>query len=176
MSHFFFSSVALKSIVGALVVAVGAVGVHGSISEASRGTQVGEQHGSEQPQGGEHEVVSVKCRDSRDDGGHESGDDRGHDARDDGGSNGAPPTGLQQTVVVSLHATAFLRVSGSGEITAAATNTGCPPRKGDEIFLFQPGGKIVPTTTITAAACDWTGAFSVPGRFYPQHCSADHHR
>jgi hypothetical protein len=78
-------------------------------------------------------------------------------------------------ITVNIPRTVFVRVDKSGRISAAATNTGCPPQTGDDFFLFRPGGKIEPTTAIKADACNWSGDFAVSARFYPQDCTRDHH-
>ena len=153
MIHRALVSVTLKSIAGALVVALGIVGVHGSVSQAGHDLNVAQQNGQ-----------SRDCRKSNDDVGHGS-----HDY------TGSPAASLQQVISVGVPRTVFVRVDKSGRITAAATNTGCPPRNGDDFFLFRPGGTIEPTTSINADACNWSGDFAVVARFYAQQCITDHH-
>jgi hypothetical protein len=48
--------------------------------------------------------------------------------------------------------------------------TGCQPRKGDDVFLFKSGGVVEHTTTISGDNCDWTGDFTIPGKFQAQDC------
>ena len=169
MTHFALVSVTLKSIAGAMVVALGVVGAHGSVSEAGGDLHVVPRNVVE------HDGASRECRASGDDVGHDS---HGNVAR---GSNGrtasgrSPSTRIQQVIVVQVPRTAFLRVDKSGHIIAAATNTGCRPTTGDDVFLFRPGGKIEPTTAVILEACDWTGDFAVSARFYPQDCTTNHH-
>ncbi|MGZ4739765.1 MAG: hypothetical protein ACXVLM_11150 [Ilumatobacteraceae bacterium] len=168
MTQTALASVMLKSIAGAMVVALGVVGAHGSVSKA-----VGDIHAVQQSVG-QHGV-------SEHDDGHSrncrrSNDDVGHDSHDRTGSRRPPAAGLQQVIEVGVPRTVFVRVDKSGHITAAATNTGCPPRTGDDFFVFRPSGKVEPTATINAAACNWSGAFAVAARFYPQHCTTNHSR
>ena len=79
-------------------------------------------------------------------------------------------------ISVRVHSTIFLRVDRSGRVTAAATNTGCQPSKQDDVFLLHPNGAIERTTLLHVDQCDWTGDFTVPGRFQPQWWSAELHR
>lgn len=66
--------------------------------------------------------------------------------------------------------TVFVEVDGTGRIVAAATNTGCAPRRGDDAFLVRPDGDIVQSMADVIAHCEWTGDFTVPGRFQAQSC------
>ncbi|MCE9623577.1 MAG: hypothetical protein K8R99_14665 [Actinomycetia bacterium] len=73
-----------------------------------------------------------------------------------------------QTSIVTVPATVFLRVDRAGRVTAAATNTGCAPRHGDDVYLFRPDGSITVTTTVDVEDVDWVGDFTTPGVFQPQ--------
>jgi hypothetical protein len=76
-------------------------------------------------------------------------------------------------IVVSVPSTVFLRVDSDGRVIAAGTNTGCLPRDTDEVYVFRPDGTIEPTLDIDVRDCDWTGDFTVAGRYQPQSCRAD---
>ena len=170
-----------KSIAAGVLLTAGVVGTRSSDVAAIRYT---------------HRIVeSANCRGHRDDDrGHDSGDhggrghdDRGHEDRghdddrrpdhhDHHGGNHGPGLGLQQMISVRVPPTILLRVDKLGRVTAAATNTGCQPSKQDDVFLLRPNGAIEPTTLLHVDRCDWTGDFSVPGRFQPQWCNAALHR
>jgi hypothetical protein len=81
--------------------------------------------------------------------------------------------GGKQTMAVSVPRTVLLRVDSSGQVTAAATNTGCAPRKLEDVFVFRLDGTVSPDTDFDVDACAWTGDFSVPGQFQDQSCPAD---
>jgi hypothetical protein len=106
-----------------------------------------------------------------------TGKNRGRDDRGRGGHGQVPSnggSGLQQVVKVSVAATTFLRVDKSGRVTAAATNTGCEPSNNDQVFLFRPNGTIE-ATFAKIPDCDWSGDFTVSGRFQPQDCRGNKH-
>jgi hypothetical protein len=152
MSYSAFGSLTLKSIAGLVLLAAGAVGTHSSDAGATRSS---------------HQIVeSLDCRGDREVGGHRN---RGHFGHNGGGHS--PGFGLQQTISVSVPATTFLRVDKSGGVTSAATNTGCQPSSQDDVFLLRPNGAIEPATLLDVHECDWTGDFTVPGRFQTQRCT-----
>jgi hypothetical protein len=183
MSHVSRGHWMLRSIAGVVLIAAGAIGAQGSGAEAT----------PYYPQVEE----SSKCRDGHDNEGHNEHDDHndnddedhGHDksghrntgknrGRDDRGRGGqghgnGGGTGLQQVIKVRVLATTFLRVDKKGRVTAAATNTGCAPSENDEVFLFQPNGTIEASFG-KIPDCDWSGDFTVAGRFQPQDCDRDH--
>ena len=64
----------------------------------------------------------------------------------------------------------LLRVDGSGRVIGAATNTGCAPRHGDDVFYVRPDGTVVPAPAGAVDACDWVGDFTAADGFQPQHC------
>jgi hypothetical protein len=68
---------------------------------------------------------------------------------------------------VGLRSAAFLRLDLFGRIVAAATNTGCPPRQTDDLYVIW-GGKVQQTTDINISRLRWKGDFSAAGRYYPQ--------
>jgi hypothetical protein len=100
-----------------------------------------------------------------------------HDTADDPHHKPKPqPTGMVlQPTSVQLAATDFLRIDKSGKVVSAATNTGCAPRVGDEVFVFRPNGNIDATTKFDVTTCRWTGDFTIAGRFQPQDCRRDQH-
>lgn len=83
-----------------------------------------------------------------------------------------PSMGAPSSAKVLVRPTVLLRVDSSGQVIAAATNTGCAPRRGDDVYFVGPDG----TETLAPADeiddCEWTGDFVVPGRFQPQQCHA----
>jgi hypothetical protein len=84
-------------------------------------------------------------------------------------SNIAPQAvGVQQRISVTAPATALLRVDHGGHVVAAATNTGCAPRPGDDLFYVRPDGTVEPTPTSELAHRRWFGDFTEPGVFVPQ--------
>ena len=183
-------SATLKSLAGVVLIAVGAVGSHEPSAAFTRHSY--------------RIVEASSCRTGREARGHDHdgrGDDRGHDHgghgvghrdghghdhgghHDDGhgddGDDGGPSTGsgmLQQVLSVRVPASTFIRLDKSGRIIGAATNTRCQPSKHDKVFLFRVGGAVEPTTTIHVEDFKWIGDFTVPGRFQPQDCRADHRR
>ena len=92
----------------------------------------------------------------------------GRPARSPGSPSGATTAVVQQTVAVSIPAVALLRVDERGRITAAATNTGCAPRAGDEVYLLQPDGTAVQTSSVDVARIAWRGDFRTPGDYQRQ--------
>ena len=101
-----------------------------------------------------------------------SHDDHGLD--DDGHDHQPAETtdGLLQIINIAVAKTAFLRVDRSGRVIAAATNTGCMPRRGAEVFLLHLGGQIEPSPNFDVTSCRWLGDFTAAGRFQPQDCDA----
>jgi len=158
MPRLAFGSLTLKSIAGVVVVAAGAIGIHASVTQASR----------ESSRGRESRVVEVAACDRADDG-------RGDDHRARRGPRPVASGGLQQSVVVRVPPTVLLRVDSSGRVIAAATNTGCVPSEGDDVFVFRPDGSIHQTTTFDVESCDWSGNFTVPGQFQTQVCRGSEH-
>lgn len=157
-----------RSIAGLVLLTTGVGGTHSSGAVAARYSY--------------RRVESSECRDEHGDDAH---DDRGHDSRRHDGDHGhkghhdhggGAGVGLQQTISVRVRPTTFLRVDKFGRVTAAATNTGCQPSKQDDVLLLRPSGAIEPTTLLHVDRCDWTGDFTVYGRFQPQWCSAELHR
>ena len=184
-----FGSWTLRSIAGLVLLATGAVGAHSSGVEAMHYSHTMVESSKCR---GNHDGDDDRGHDSRGDGGdgqgghgdddhahdnghneheHDGHDDNGHD----GGNHGAG-MGLRQVISVRVPPTIFLRVDKLGRVTAAATNTGCRPSKQDDAFLVRPNGAIEPTTLLHVDKCDWTGDFSVPGRFQPQWCNAGLHK
>jgi hypothetical protein len=79
--------------------------------------------------------------------------------------------GLQQDIALTVKPTALIRVDRKGKITAAATNTGCAPRQGDDVFVVRPDGSITPSSSSNFVNRKWTGNFSVPGVYVAQRGS-----
>ena len=80
-----------------------------------------------------------------------------------------PDAGFGQVVTVVVPATAFLDTDQKGRVFAATTNTGCPPRASDGLWLRHPDGLLepAPMTTpfdergwsrigVVASPCSWS--------------------
>ena len=132
----------LASIAAAVVVVVSTAVVHGFASQSTLGTDVGEQR----------VVEPMSCPGTRDD------------------LAGDPSVTNQQEIAVRVAATALLRVDNTGRVTSAATNSGCPPRQDDDVYIVRPDGSIEAATRVDIDSCEWAGSFAVPGRFEPQSC------
>jgi hypothetical protein len=52
------------------------------------------------------------------------------------------------------------------------TNTGCVPSREDDVFVFRPDGTLAPAAGHVINGCDWSGDFTVSGRYQPQDCDA----
>jgi len=83
---------------------------------------------------------------------------RGRGRGDPGGDQ--PGAGLAQHVTVSVPRTAVVTVDHAGRVVAAATNTGCRPGAGDDVFVRRPDGSIVPAPPGAFAGVAWTGDFT----------------
>lgn len=81
---------------------------------------------------------------------------------------------LLQDLTVDVRATDLLKVDRRGRVIAAATNTGCVPRRGDDVFLIRPDGSAVQTAEFDFNSCRWLGNFRTPGVFQPQSCNSEH--
>lgn len=145
-------SVVLKSAVAAgigLVVSATALAAHGAQAPANRDNRTGPSRVAE----------SLSCR-GRD----------GHDPAPAG--PGRQPPGAPSSADVGVPPTVLLRIDSLDRVIAAATNTGCAPRRGDDVYFVEADGTITAAPASEVDACDWTGDFVVPGRFQPQHCHA----
>jgi hypothetical protein len=87
---------------------------------------------------------------------------------DRGATKPATPQDGALTISVTVPATAFVRVDKSGRVTAAATNTGCAPRKGYDVYVFRPDGSITLAPTFNLASLVWFGDFTSVGEFQNQ--------
>jgi hypothetical protein len=105
--------------------------------------------------------------------GDDDGD--GHERHHDHDGEHRPAGLLLQDMVIRVHGSDFIKVDKKGQTIAAATNTGCAPAKGDDVYLFKPNGSIQQSTTFDVTSCRWRGDFSVVGRFQVQRCSDDGH-
>jgi hypothetical protein len=83
----------------------------------------------------------------------------------------ASPSGLHQDVVVTVPRTAMIRVDARGIVRAAATNTGCAPRAGDDFFVIAPDGSVKAARADDFAKQHWSGNFKTPGEYVDQHGS-----
>lgn len=72
-----------------------------------------------------------------------------------------------QTLTVSVPATAMLLLGADGEVDAAWTNTGCAPRTSDDIFVTWSDG-VIQRGSPDLVERVWTGDFRDAGVPVPQ--------
>jgi hypothetical protein len=86
----------------------------------------------------------------------------------------APPSASGQdagaAVGVTVRPTALVHVDARGRVTAAWTNTGCAPRRTDDLFVHRVDGSIRPGDRDLAAR-RWIGDFRNPGVLVAQHAT-----
>ncbi|CAB4588813.1 unannotated protein [freshwater metagenome] len=77
----------------------------------------------------------------------------------------APQSGaISQSVTVTVPRTAIVHLGADGRVVAVMTNTGCPPRPGDDIWVRRAGSNsLEPASWATFRSQRWTGDFSRPG-------------
>ena len=112
---------------------------------------------------------------NRDAGGRPTLTERAHCGRASAKDSHAPraaSAGLHQDVVVAVSRTALIRIDAAGVVRAAATNTGCAPRAGDDFYVIAPDGSINAARAETFAKQHWVGNFKTPGEFVDQHTHA----
>lgn len=85
------------------------------------------------------------------------------DSRLDAAAAGARADGSVVSTVVGVPRTAVVRVDRRGRAVAAWTNTGCPPRPGDEVWVERDDGSLILSTDGALSSRWWTGDFTVPG-------------
>lgn len=73
---------------------------------------------------------------------------------------------VTQVVSVAVPRVAMIEFATDGRVVAAATNTGCAPRPGDEVYLVQADGSLARTSVLPRV--DWVGDFTAIGVFQPQ--------
>lgn len=78
-----------------------------------------------------------------------------------------PDPGVAQQVSVAVRGTALLQLDGRGRVVAAWTNTGCAPRRSDDVYLQRPDGSIR-SGGRDLTARRWTGDFREAGVLVPQ--------
>lgn len=83
------------------------------------------------------------------------------------------PTGLSQDITVTMPRTALIRVDAARSVRAAATNTGCAPRAGDDFFIIEADGSINATSADDFAEYHWDGDFTIPGEYVDQPVLTD---
>ena len=74
---------------------------------------------------------------------------------------------MQQHVAVSVPRTALLELDAAGAVVAAATNTGCAPRQGDDVYVRTASGDLVAGEQALLARA-WVGDFRDAGVYQPQ--------
>jgi hypothetical protein len=82
----------------------------------------------------------------------------------------ASPRVADATVTVRIQPTVFVRLDTTDHVVAAATNTGCRPRSGDDVYLFGADGVIRAGSWSDISDCRWQGDFTVAARYQPQQC------
>jgi hypothetical protein len=80
----------------------------------------------------------------------------------------ARPEGL--TVSVRIRPTTLARLDTHGRVASAATNTGCRPRRGDDVYLFLADGSMRQGSWSDVSPCRWQGDFTIAARYQPQQC------
>lgn len=65
-----------------------------------------------------------------------------------------------QAISVSVPRTAIVDVDHRGRVVAAATNTGCRPRAGDDVYVRRPDSTITPAPPGAFAGVAWRGDFT----------------
>ena len=75
---------------------------------------------------------------------------------------------MQQDITVTVPRTALIRVDAAGNVRAAATNTGCAPRAGDDFYVIAPDGSMTLAQPGDFARQHWVGDFTSPGRYVEQ--------
>ncbi len=71
--------------------------------------------------------------------------------------------GVQQEISVVVPETAVIRVNGRGKVLSAMTNTGCRPRRGDDVYIARPGGTLTRSFDTEIVDRRWTGDFTRSG-------------
>ena len=84
------------------------------------------------------------------------------------GAAGGDAPRMQQTIRVTVPATALLRIDRDGRVVAALTNTGCAPRHSDDIYVVRPDGTVALASSTQITARTWTGDFTSPGVYVDQ--------
>jgi hypothetical protein len=79
-----------------------------------------------------------------------------------------PSTVPQQNITVVVPPIALLRVDKTGRVFAVATNTGCAPRIGDQLFVVRGDGSISVTRLSKLTQRRWVGDFTAPGVYVAQ--------
>lgn len=74
---------------------------------------------------------------------------------------------MVQQVAVSVPRTALLEIDAVGEVVAAATNTGCAPRPGDDVYVRTASGDLVAGDPALLTRT-WVGDFREAGVYQPQ--------
>jgi len=74
---------------------------------------------------------------------------------------------LAEQVGVGLGPATVLRLDMFGRVAAVATNTGCPPRQGDDIYV-KVNGSTTRVNDVDISRVQWDGDFSHPGKYYRQ--------
>jgi hypothetical protein len=110
----------------------------------------------------------VESRDCHGTAQHDGEASSGRPTRSPSSPSGGATGVVQQSVAVVVPPVALLRVDESDRITAAATNTGCAPRAGDEVYLLRPDGTVVLTTSVDVTRITWRGDFRTPGDYQRQ--------
>lgn len=75
---------------------------------------------------------------------------------------------VSQVLEVRIPPIAMLSFDGTGRIAAAATNTGCAPRAGDEVYIVLDDGNLAAAPDFSLNGIEWRGDFTAIGVFQPQ--------
>lgn len=83
----------------------------------------------------------------------------------------APAGGFGQTLTVVVPATSILETDEHGRLVAATSNTGCPPRSTDELWLPVDDGSLEPAEATVLRGVHWYVDPADSGRYvrHPPH-------
>jgi len=84
------------------------------------------------------------------------------------GHTGAQTPAVSQTVSVVVPRVAMIEFGADGRVVAAATNTGCAPRPGDEVYIVLDDGNLVAASDFALDGIEWRGDFTAAGVFQAQ--------
>jgi hypothetical protein len=81
-----------------------------------------------------------------------------------GGSGGE----VSQALEVRVPRIAMVSYDSGDRIAAVATNTGCAPRAGDEVYVVLDDGNLVAAPDFALDGIEWRGDFTAAGVFQTQ--------
>ncbi len=80
----------------------------------------------------------------------------------------APTTGPNtQSITVVVPRTVLVHLDRSGRITRATTNTGCAPRRADDVYVIRANGSVVAAPSSLVAHVRWVQQDTRSGVYVP---------